>query len=281
MMLTLEHLTQLAPWEWPPNTAEVLAVILNDPGRTAADKALAADLAGELPSMDDTMAEVLLDITGDAAQPDGVRRNAAISLGPVLEMTDIEGFDDVLSEPPILKETFERIQSTLHRVYADASQPKEVRRRALEASVRAPQEWHAAAIRTAYTSGDDEWKLTAVFGMGWVEGFDREIVEALGSKDPEIHREAVKAAGSQEVGGAWAHIAALIQSKQTEKSLRLAAINAAAGMPEEQAVRLLSDLVNSPDEDIAAAAEEALMMASPDYDGLDEFDEGGEDHAVN
>jgi hypothetical protein len=55
----------------------------------------------------------------------------------------------------------------------DASVPTDVRRRILEASVRAPQDWHRDAIRAAYASDDDVWRLTAVFCMRSVRGFER------------------------------------------------------------------------------------------------------------
>ena len=42
----------------------------------------------------------------------------------------------------------------------DSSIPKQVRRRILEASVRAPEDWHQNAIRAAYSSGDKDWMLT-------------------------------------------------------------------------------------------------------------------------
>jgi hypothetical protein len=62
----------------------------------------------------------------------------------------------------------------------------------LEASVLTPETWHQDAIRYAYSSGDKEWMLTAVFSMRWVRGFDDQILAALKSADPEIHYEAVK-----------------------------------------------------------------------------------------
>jgi hypothetical protein len=45
--------------------------------------------------------------------------------------------------------------------------------------VRAPQDWHENAVGSAYASGDDTWKLTAVFCMRFVRGFDGQIVEEL------------------------------------------------------------------------------------------------------
>jgi hypothetical protein len=51
----------------------------------------------------------------------------------------------------------------------------------LEASVRAPQDWHLDAIREAYSSTDEAWSLTAVFCMRFVRGFNEQILEALES----------------------------------------------------------------------------------------------------
>jgi hypothetical protein len=53
--------------------------------------------------------------------------------------------------------------------------------RILEASVRAPQDRHPDAVRAAYASGDAAWKLTAVFRMADVRGFeDRKPPENAG-----------------------------------------------------------------------------------------------------
>lgn len=76
---------------------------------------------------------------------------------------------------PISERTFRRIEKSLRELYMDAQIPWEVRRRILEASVRAPQDWHESAVRSAYASGDDASKLTAVFCMRFVRGFDEQI----------------------------------------------------------------------------------------------------------
>jgi hypothetical protein len=118
---------------------------------------------------------------------------------------------------------FQRIQDTLRSIYLDDGVPKHVRRRVLEASVRAGRDWRRDAVRAAYSSDDEEWKLTAVFSMRWIRGFDEQILEMLESRNPEIHYEAVCAAGNWEVDAAWPHVAAPIASQATEKSLLLAA----------------------------------------------------------
>jgi hypothetical protein len=94
-----------------------------------------------------------------------------------------------------------------------------------------------------------------------------------------MHLQAVQAAGSQEVAGAWPHVAALVQAAGTEKVLLLAAIETAGALRPGEARSLFDDLIDSEDEDIAAAVDEAIMMADAqlehdfDDDEIDEEDE--------
>jgi hypothetical protein len=149
-----------------------------------------------------------------------------------------------------------------------------VRRRILEASVRAPEDWHRDAILEAYSTGERDWILTAVFAMRWVRGFDDQILEALESTDSEIKCEAVQAAGNWELEGAWDCVVALVKDRGIPKDLRLAAIEAVGSIRPAGAREILSDLTESRDPEIADAAEEALMMAEAAA-GFGE--EGGED----
>src|SRR5206468_264434 len=201
-----------------------------------------------------------------------------ITLVPVREQVDIEGFEDS-EDVPITEATFHRIQKSLRRVYLDAGTPKEVRRRALEASARAPQSWHRDAIAAAFASDDEAWKLTAVFCMQFVKGFNDQILEALNSRNPDIRYEAVVAAGNWEIEAAWPHVSRLLASKTTGKTLLLAAIDAVATIRPDDAPEILSDLRNSDDDEVVGAVEEALAMAkglseSATWD--DEDEEGDE-----
>src|SRR5262249_4136636 len=161
-----------------------------------------------------------------------------------------------------------------------ASATKEVRRRVLETSVRAPEDWHRDAIRTAWASDDDAWKLTAVFCMGFVKGFDDQIEEALNSQDPDTHYEAVVAAGNWGIDAAWPHIADLLASESTEKPLLLAAIEAVPSIRPDDAAEILGDLLDSDDEDIVGAVEEALAMAKG-LSGGAAWDDDDEDQSVD
>ncbi len=267
MPMELELLLQTAPWEWPKGTWEKLHGILVDHYAEGAQRLIAAELAGDLVVMNDQLADALLVIVRSADEPEELRAKAVISFGPVLEDTETGGFGDP-DEVNITPATFVTIRESLHQLYLDESIPKLVRRRILEASVRAREDWHKDAIKAAYSSGDRDWVLTAVFSMRWVRGFDRQILEALKNPDRDIQREAVEAAGNFSIGAAWPHVAALVRNPRTPRPLLLAAIGAVGSIRPQEAGEILADLADSDDEEIAEAVDDALMMAEivPDAD---------------
>jgi hypothetical protein len=271
--MDLKTLLDTPPWDWPTDAGRIFLKILIDRRADASDQLIAAELAGDLTVINDDLADALLAIVRDAGEPEQLRARAAISFGPALEQADLDGFegpDDV----PITEIALHYIQDSLQKLYLDHGTPKEVRRRILEASVRAPETWHRDAIGQAYFSGDKKWMLTAVFSMRWVRGFDSQILAALKSADPDIHYEAVNAAGNWELDAAWSHIVELVNDPHTPKRLLLAAIGAAGSIRPAEAPGILVDLANSDDEDIAEAADEAMMMAAGA--SAEEDDEKGE-----
>ncbi len=278
--MDLKTLLDTPPWDWPTDTGRILLEILIDRRAQASDRLVAAELAGDFTVINDDLADALLAIVRDSREPERLRARAAISFGPALEQADIDGFEDP-DAVPITERTFHNIQNSLRKLYLDDSTPQEVRRRILEASVRAPETWHQDAIRQAYSSGDKKWMLTAVFSMRWVRGFDNQILAALKSADPHIHYEAVKAAGNWELDAAWSHVVELLSDPHTPKPLLLAAIGAAGSIRPAEAPRILVDLADSDDEDIAQAAEEAMMMAEVASDDEDVEEDDEEDGWIN
>jgi hypothetical protein len=117
--------------------------------------------------------------------------------------------------------------------------PTEVRRRILEASVRARERCHRDAIHEAYSRANRDWRLTAVFCMQYVLGFDDQIVEASHDSDADIRREAIDAAGNWEREAVWPSVAAMLASSATEKRLLIAAIEAGASVCPWEALSLL------------------------------------------
>jgi hypothetical protein len=273
MIMNLSTLKDTPPWDWPEETGKKLLDFLRDDRATESDLLLATELAGDLTIIDDELADALVSVLKRADKSEKIRGQAAISLGPVLEQADTEDFEEA-EGLPIAEPTFDRIRESLRQLYLDASIAKEVRRRILEASVRAPEDWHQDAVGTAFSSDDEAWRLTAVFCMRFVRGFDAQIVEALDSGNPEIHYEAVLAAGNWQVDAAWPHVSALVASADTDKPLLLAAIEAVGSIRPHEATEILADLADSDDEDIVAAVDEAMATA----EGLSAEDEDeGED----
>lgn len=255
--MDVKTLSTMGPWDWPADASELLLSALESDRVHDPDRLLAVQLASSVTVMNDDLAGALLAIVRDPAETETLRGTAAISLGPTLEELELNGFDD--PEDLLVSERVARaIRDCLREVYRDAGVPQEVRRRALEASVRFEEDWHPAAVRAAYHGGNDEGRLTAVFCMSWVAGFDHEIVEALGSDDPMLRYEAVRAAGTWAVDAAWPHVRALVLAGETDKPLLLAAIDAVASIRPEEAAVILGDLTDSEDEEIAEAVFEAL-----------------------
>lgn len=273
--MDLKTLIDTPPWDWPRDAGELFRKVLTDGRAQESDRLVAAELAGDFTVINDDLADTLMAILGNADEPEKLRASAAISLGPILEQADTDGFDDP-DDVPISERTFRNIQNTFQRLYLDDNNPKEVRRRILEASVRAPEGWHQNAIRTAYSREDKEWMLTAVFSMRWIRGFDNQILDALKSDDPEIRCEAVCAAGSWELDAAWPDIVALLNDAGTPKPLLLASIGAAPSIRPAEAAEILIDLADSEDEEVAEAAHEALAMSEPMPDEADDENDANE-----
>ena len=249
----------IPPWDWPEDTGKMIQEILADRSVDSSDRLLAAEMAGDVVVFNDVLAGTLLTILGNSDETADLRARAAISFGPALEHADLYEFEDpddiVLSE-----EIYRKIQSSLKKFYYDAGVPKEVRRRILEAAVRAPEDWHSKAIRAAFASNDENWRLTAVFCMRFVKGFDQQILEALESESADIRYEALIAAGNRELKKAWPLIACLFSDAAIDKTILLAAIDAAAGIDLPEAVNSLIKFLDSNDEDIVDAANDALFM---------------------
>ncbi len=274
-LTSLEKLLDTPPWEWPKDAGKTFGAVLMNRQAPESERLIAAELAGDLVVMNDQLADTLMGILGSGEEPEELRAKAAISLGPVLEQADIDEFDDP-DDVPISERMFHTIQNFLHKLYETDGVPKKVRRRILEAAVRAPEAWQREAIGQAYVSGDRDWVLTAVFAMRWLRGFDDQILQALESKDAEILRQAVEAAGNWELAAAWPRIAPLVRDATTAKPLLLAAIGATSAIRPEEAREILGKWTASHDRDIAEAAEEAILMAEGREDGDFENEEEDE-----
>ncbi|MCP4216457.1 MAG: hypothetical protein GY765_17535 [bacterium] len=269
--MNLDTLENMESWEWPENAGEPIIKALKDKSLPESERIRAASLGSDIVVMNDDMALLLLEILGDDKQPDELRAQTAVSLGPTLEYCDTMEFDDDDEEDsPVTEPVYEKIREALQKIYNTDGLPKMVRRRIMEGSVRAPMEWHEKAIREVYALDDTEWKITALFAMGYLQGFDKEILAALESDNEDIYYEALTSAGRIEIKGAWPYVEKVLSNPDSEKWLLISAIEASHINP-EAATNHLTRLALSEDEDIAEAVEEAKMFLTI-IDGEDDLD---------
>lgn len=281
-MKALEILDNTPPWEWPNDAAKTLQKIMENRRADEDDRVLATELAGDLCVMDDEIGNRLLAILRDRSEPELVRAAAAISMGPTLQSMDeleICGPTEH-EEPPVSDVFYHKMKQALQKTFRDTGAPDLVRRRCLEASVRAMQDWHAEAVRECWAKDDPEWKLTAVFCMGYVGGFETEILSSLSSSDPWIRFHAVRSAGEQALDEAWPHIRAILTDPQTDKPLLLTALEAAANFDRPEYAEDLVPFLESDDEEIREAAQEAVQFLRMS-DFQDQGDDWGTDDALD
>lgn len=239
------------------NVSELLAQM------TDADEDARAEASEELNLlMDDSVALGLLGLVA-GKESEEVRADAVIALGPIVEEAGMDYDEGVPFEldpelgPGISQETYENIVRDLRRLYDDSSQPSLIRRRAFEVLVRDPRGWQAAEIRRQFAGDEPDWKLTAVFSMGYIAGFEKEIAATVKSAEGLLLFEAVRAAGAQEVAAAARRIHDLATSEDVELGLRLVAITALSGV-HANSREILQELTLSQNPEIADAAEAAL-----------------------
>jgi hypothetical protein len=251
----LKYLASVGSWERPEDAKALILQGLRSPD--AAVQLTALELAAQ--QMDEEIATAVgraLDMDPKVA----VRVRAAIAFGPALEtMSAEEGWEGPdLGDLPMSMPRFHDLERRLEEVYRDAAEPKEMRRKALEAAVRSPRPWQQDVIRSAWASDDVEWRLTAVFCMGCVAGFEDEILEAVDSDSPELKIEAVRALGARGIQPAGDDLMRFAASDDTPYELRLVAIEALSGIGLKSSAELLKSLSESADEEIAATAQYAL-----------------------
>lgn len=284
--MKMRDLAEIPPWDWPQTASVSILEVLGNREAPSDERRLAVELAGELVVMNDDLAGELLRILENPSEPDSLRGRAAISFGAALEdagMTEIGGFDE-WDVPAVTGPVLEGARTALSNAFQNLENPKEVRRCALEASARAPEAWHADAVRAAHGDEDPEWRLTAVFCMRFVQGFKAEIVEALESDDPVTLFQAVQASRDQAVPGAWPRIRELVRTAASGiplipehpglgRSLLMAAMHATAAIRPDEAEELLGEFIGAADEDLSDAAMAALDVAEVFLDEEEEAED--------
>ena len=155
-----------------------------------------------------------------------------------------------------------RLHDTLLAAYNDASQPNEVRRRAIEAVAYLSDDADIlAAISDAYHSDEAQMQASAVHAMGrnmdarWLDT----VMAEMESRSAEMRYEAARAAGELSDRRAVPQLMALLSDRDTE--VKLAAIWSLGQIGGAVATGILKRVAQSEDEAISEAAQEALAEA--------------------
>ncbi len=258
--MTLKFLENNPPWDWPENADQIILKVLQNPSATSEDRLLAAEMAGDSVVVNKALIDALLEIINSADEAEEFRSVCTMALGPVLELLDIDELDDDQQ----LHDCAMLIPTILQPLHFDENAPDLLRRRALEASVRYEQEWHTGAITTAFNSDQIPWRRTAVFAMRFVPGFENQIMEALESDDEDTEFQAVCAADVWSIEAAWHHVLNLVCAADTEKFLRMAAIDAMASIRPHETAGVLLELDEFEDDDLVNQVHEVVAMVGED-----------------
>lgn len=267
LVSALEGLGNMDLWDWSDEACQAVIKALDDPDAAVRGKAVKM----VAPLVDDRVALKLLQLRHDP-HPE-IAADALMALGPTLELCDEEGDDFSLSEPPLSLQVVAKVQHTLERTYRDASVNKLVRRRALEAAVHRPAPWQQGAARAALASQDHEWMLTALFAAGYLPGLEDALVPYLHSTHEELLAMALISAGRCDQVAAGPRALELATDPHASDKLRLAAIEALAGLDYPPAQEALLELAQEDGElgELArwALEERKLLFMDGPSDELD------------
>jgi HEAT repeat protein len=170
-----------------------------------------------------------------------------------------------------------RISRSLLAVINDQDKPVEVKRRALEAASPLTLPQMNKAIAQAYQSGNNKFKISALFAMGnsgnpsWLPVLCKE----LANPDAEIRYEAAGACGELGEEEAASYLCELASDPDID--VRLAAIQALGKIGGPEAKGCLEKCLNYPDEALQVAAEQALSQLEAEEDPLFSQMEFGEE----
>jgi len=178
-----------------------------------------------------------------------VRAAAARSLGRFILLGELEKI-----RPKPRQEAYD----ALLRAYRASHEAPEVQRRALESLAYVCNETVIGSIREAYASGEERFRISAVFAMGRSadERWEEEVTRELFSINPEMRYEAARACGELQLSETVSMLEEL--TEDTDAEVQQAAIWALGQIGGERAKEILEHFCGVPDEALRSAAEAAL-----------------------
>jgi HEAT repeat protein len=263
--IVLEELTEASELNFELDYRELGFFALND--ANAGVREAAINLLWEDESLE--LTNRLIDmVQWDEAY--GVRAAAVSALGRFLLLGEYD-------ELPTAEVT--RIQDIVVNILLDADEEVDVRRRALEAIANGSHEIVPEAIEEAYQSSEDKMRISSLYAMGrtYDRSWRKYVLDELGSSDPEMRYEAVRAAGELELRDAIPSLGRI--AAEDDREIREVAIWSLGEIAGREALRILTmlaeDIEADGDENLLEAVEDAIGNANLVGDELD-FDDDDE-----
>ncbi len=261
---TMQHLVELGDENFEVDFNALYRIGLNDVDSTVR----AAAISGLWEDSDPVLIAPLLNLL-ETDDSEAVRAAAASALGHYIYQGELE-------ELPMIK--VQPVVTTLKAIYRDATQPVEVRRRALESLGFLSDDETSQLITQAYHHANDRLKLSAVFAMGRsldTERWGSIVAEELAAPDPEMRYEAARAVGELEYGPAVRQLAELLED--VDEEVQLVSVWSLGQIGGDKAKQLLMAVLESDAEHLHEEAEDALAELEFKSDNLDfkmfDFDE--------
>jgi HEAT repeat protein len=257
------HLVELTEDNFELDFDSIFKRCLKDEDAEVRSKAIEGLWENEEASLIEPLIELLEKDSSEAVQA-----AAATALGKFALLAELDKLR------PSYKE---RISRSLLAVINDKGKPVEVKRRALEAASPLTLPQMNKAIAQAYQSGNNKFKISALFAMGksgnpsWLPVLCKE----LANTDAEIRYEAAGACGELGEEEAASYLCELASDPDID--VRLAAIQALGKIGGPEAKGCLEKCLNYPDEALQEAAEQALSHLEAEEDPLFSQIEFGEE----
>ncbi len=244
------QLAVITPFTPEYSFLDLFRMMLDDPDPRVVEAALRglADEEADDYRLVEPLVKLLRGHTAEA-----VRAAAARTLAYLMAM----GLEGKLPEA-----RYHQAEEALLAAHRDAGESVEVRRRALEAVAVAGGDVIAALIERAYRAEEPAMRISALYAMG-AHGdkrrWQRPVMRALYSSDPEVRYEAAVASGKLDLDEA---VPALLDlTDDVDEEVRQAAILALGTIASSEAIReRLLTLLDDESEVIREVAEEALAL---------------------
>ena len=203
-----------------------------------------------------------------------VRAAAATTLGNFIYQGELE---------EIPSATLHLVEEALMKVMQSQEETL-IRRRALESLGFSSRKEVKRMLRSAYDTGEDDWIISALFGMGRSanNAWEPQVVRMLKESNTEIVGEAVRAAGELELASARGPLLNMLEDETLESDVRAAAIWSLSKIGGEGVRDALETMLDeAEDEEDIELLENALdsLAFTEDMDPFGKFD-GDQDNIL-